>query len=261
MGLFGWIKKGIKAAGRGIGKAVETVGRVTGVWAIEEAGMNMQDACRKTSKKVSKKTGEMDEFDQNYATAEETVNVAEILSGFSDGLHNQAHAVEQSAKECVENYFAQLDVALDETLEDKQAIRNLKVQKQVVLKIIDGSFSDILSSRVSLSDVECLEILKMRKGIVKEQKMRSFGSRVIEEGLDQLCERVKQSVTEICDGLDEELSAMVVQHQKDLDDFSNKLDELANKRQNNIDSSEDDMLIPAKKLVASELVLGLIQEG
>lgn len=257
MGFFSFVGNCFKAVGRGFGKVVEKVGEVTGVWAIESAGMDIQNACQKTSKK----TGEMDEFDQNYATVEETVNVAKVLSDFSGSMHDRAKTVEQSAKGCVENYFAQLYDALDKTLEDKQALQNLNVQKQVVLKIIDGSFNDVLSSRVSLSDTECQEILKMRKGIVKEQKMRSFGSRVIEEGLDRLCERVKQSVTEICSGLDEELSAMVAQHQKDLDDFSNKLDELANKRQNNIDSSEDDMLIPAKKLVASELVLGLIQEG
>jgi hypothetical protein len=249
MGFFSWL-------GRTVGKGLEWVGEKTGIWAIEKAGMDLQDACSKTSRD----TGSTREYDQYTATVDETANMAEILSGFSSGLREQGNTIEQSAKKCVGEYFDQLYAALDATLGQEQAIKNLKVQKQLVIQTIDGSFNDILARRVSLSDSECLDILKMSKGAAKEAKMKSFGEKVIREGLDKLCKNVRKSVAEICDGIDSELGSMVAQQQKLMEEFSRKLEEISNNRKTDMYAQEDDMFAPAQKLAASEIILDLVQE-
>ena len=90
--------------------------------------------------------------------------------------------------------------------------------------------------------------------------MKSFGEKVIREGLDKLCKNVRKSVAEICDGIDSELGSMVAQQQKLMEEFSRKLEEISNNRKTDMYAQEDDMFAPAQKLAASEIILDLVQE-
>lgn len=246
-----------KAIGRFVGRAVEKVGEVTGVWAIESAGMKIQDACRETSRR----TGESKEYDQDTATVDETARMAEILSGFSAGLREDGTRIEQVARENVEDYFDQLYTAMDMALGRKKAVKGLMLQKQIVLGSIKGSFNEVLTRRVSLSDTECLAILKLPKGANKEAKMNAFGKKVINEGVDKLCENIRGSVKTIRQETEDELNDIVQEQKRLLEGFAQQIEEITKKRQSDMDSRESSILFPSQKLAASELLLNLVQGG
>jgi len=246
-----------KNIGRKIGEAMSSAGRKTGWSWLENAGDKLQYACRETSKN----TGSTREYDQDTATVDETAHIAEILSGFSAGLRGQGYTIEQSAKKYIEDYFDLLYSSMNAVLGQKTAVKNLMLQKQIIVSTIDGSFNDVLSTRVSLSDQECLKILKMPKGAAKEKAMNAFGSTVINEGIDKLCGNVQKSIEAIRKETESELGGMVEQQQRLLEDFTNYVNELANKRQKDIQDSESEILLPSQKLAASELLLELVQNG
>ena len=250
MGLF-------KAIGRAFGRAVEWVGEKTGIWSIESAGMKIQDACQETSRR----TGASKEYDQDTATVDETARMAEILSGFSAGLREDGIRIEQTARENVEVYFDQLYAAMDTALGRKKAVKSLILHKQIVLGSITGSFNEVLTRRVSLSDTECLDILKLPKGADKERKMEAFGKKVINEGLEKLCGNIKRSVETIRRETEDELSDIVQEHQRLLEEFSQQIEKVTKMRQSDMESQESSLLFPAQKLMASELLLELVQGG
>lgn len=250
MGLF-------KALGRAFGRVVEWVGDKTGIWEIENAGRKIQDACQETSRR----TGASKEYDQDTATVDETARIAEILSGFSAGLREDGTRIEQAAREYVGDYFDQLYAAMDAALGRKKAVKSLMLQKQIVLGSISGSFTEVLTRRVSLSDTECLAILKLPKGADKEKKMNAFGKKVINEGLEKLCGNIERSVDTIRGETEDELNDIVQEHQKLLEDFAHQIGEITKKRQSDVESEESGLLLPSQKLVASELLLELVRGG
>ncbi len=245
-----------KALGRKLGQAITWVGEKTGIESIERAGYALQDACRETSKR----TGSTNTYDQNTATVDETARIAEILSGFSSSLHQKGELIEQSAKQFVTEYFDSLHSAMGAVLGQTGAVKSLVVQKQLIVDSIDGSFNDVLSGRVSLTDSECLAILKLPKGAEKESKMHAFGVKVINEGVEKLCHKIEQSVKSIQDSTTTELEDMVKEQQKSLEKIAGQVKEFVANRQHDIDIGEQAVLLPSQTLAASEILLELIRE-
>lgn len=257
MGLFSFLGDCVKAVGRGVGKVVEKVGEITGIEKIEHAGRAIQDACQKTSKRV----GESKEYDQDTATVDDTARIADILSGFSAGLREEGKQIEETARKNVEDYFDQLYTAMNAALGRKKAVKSLMLQKQIVLGSISGSFNDVLARRVSLSDAECLTILKLPKGADKKEKMNKFGKKVINEGVEKLCNNVKKSVEVIRNETEAELNDIVQEQQRLLEEFARQIQEVTQKRQSDMEGQESSLLFPSQKLAASELLLSLVQGG
>lgn len=251
MGFFGGLIRGF---GRALGRGVEWLGEKTGISFLESAGQAIQDACRTTSQR----TGQTRGYDQNTATEGETAKIADILSGFSSGLKGQAKMIEQQSKQEVESYFNQLTASMKTALGDVAAVRNIQSQKQLIVQGIDGKLTNVLAQRVSLADQECLNILKMRAGAEKEQKMEMFGRKVINEGLASLCNSLESAFSSVCRSIEEEINALAEQEKKDLQSLADQLREISNKRMKNASSKEETMLLPAQTLAASELILELV---
>ena len=58
-----------------------------------------------------------------------------------------------------------------------------------------------VQKRVSLDDIECLNILKMDSGSDKEKSMTDFSNKVLKEAINKLSERIKKSIEEQCENV------------------------------------------------------------
>ncbi len=246
---------------RGIGKIVEKAGVITGIKALENAGQKMQSAGDRMINGTAKRTGEIGSYDRDSATVEETVNVNDILSSFSMGLKGQCSALENSAKQQVENYFNTIINAMEQALGNTSGAHNLRTHKQLALTTINGALSNHLASRVSLSDNECMQILRMSRGEEKENQMRQFGEKVIREGLDALCDTLGIVLAGLQSDIDEELKELAAAQKKELESTIDQLRQIVEKRQDDVEDSESALLAPAKKLAASEVALEVIRGG
>lgn len=145
-------------------------------------------------------------------------------------LAEQVEPIEQGAKERIEDYFNQLYTSLDvvSVEEQKDQIKQtLEKQKETVFRLTNCSFENVFSSRTSDSDKEYNEILSLPEGPIKEEIENDFSSLVFQEGLDKLCEDMKQSVTVVCDKLDEELDHFVADQQKLVNYYAQSLEKMA----------------------------------
>lgn len=250
MGLF-------KKLGSAIGKAASKIGERIGWTGLEIWGDNLQEKCRETSKAVSK----TQRYDENSAGADQVSHLAEILSTFSSGLKAQGDLIEKAAKSEVENYFEKLFIVMDTTLDDKRVLKNLRSKKNMALSGIDNTFVSILARRVSLSDQECLSILKTPQGKKKEQAMDQFGRKVIQEGLENLCQNLDGIFREITSDLGEELNGLLDEQRKELEQYIHQLEQIELRRKDDAENTEQAMLIPAKALAAAELAIDTLNEG
>lgn len=251
----GLLKKLLKAAVRAAGKSIEWVGDKTGIYPLEELGRRIQDACRETSKQVSQTRS----YDQNTATVDETEQIAEMLSKFSRSLNAQASDLENAARQRVERFFDSIIGVMDGLIEGP-IIRNLKAQKELVGSSVNGKLLRVLSVRVSLSDPECISILKLASGSGKQQKMEHFGKKVIQEGLDSLCASLNQAFDSACDCVEDELQELSNTNKDQLEKLMSQIQDVKNARLRDVHACEDAILLPAQKLGASEAVLKLLSE-
>ena len=253
MGFWG---KLARAAGRLVGSAVETVGNALNNDVLRNIGSGLQDMCQE----VSHLAGETDSYDPDIANASDAEQMADILASFSVGLKGQAQALEEQVKGLVNSYFENLTGAMREVLGNSSAVHNMEIQKRLAIQNIDNQLLNVLSQRVSLSDPECLRILKKSKGRQKEKDMEAFGRKVIREGLDGLCKSLESAFATINNSLTEELDGLADQQRYNTEEMVAQLNKMIEKLSEDADSKEDAILLPAQKLVACELVTELLDE-
>ena len=253
MGFFGSLLRGI---GRGFGKLVEGAGKLFGSETVQKWGRNIQDACQETSVR----TGQSASYNRDTASEAQTVNVADVLSGFSLGLKGQATTIEQQSKQYVEDYFDGMIQGMESALGDCAATRNLKSQKRLIVQSIDGQLSNILARRVALTDSECLAILSLQPGSAKTRKMNAFGRKVIQEGLNNLASALETSLTSASESVTEELDAAATEQRQDLERLIEQLNAVTEKRMKDSGNTEEAMLSLANKLTACDLALELMEE-
>lgn len=183
MGLWGSIKSGFKSWGRIIGRGIEKVGECTGSETLQNIGQGIQTACED----VSKNTGKTDRYDKERARLEETKKINMILTEFSLNLENKADEIEKTAVKESKVYFKQLIKELNNSKADTgiNVSRIERTMSRVEIEI-KGNLKTYISKRVSIDDSECLEILKLEAGYKKENEMKKFSEKILQQGLNNL---------------------------------------------------------------------------
>lgn len=193
MGIWGSIKSGFKSVGRAIGRGIEKVGEWTGSDTLKDIGQGMQSACED----VSKNTGETDSYDKERARVEETKRINMILTEFSLKLENRADEIEKIVINESKIYFEQLISELNKSKSDT-GINVSRIERTMarVEREIKGNLKAYISKRISIDDSECLEILKLEAGYKKENKMKKFSEKILQQGLNNLVKDIKEVIKE-----------------------------------------------------------------
>ena len=193
MGLWGSIKSGFKSVGRAVRRGIEKVGEWTGSETLQNIGQGIQTACTD----VSKNTGKTDRYDKERARLEETKRINMILTEFSLNLENKADEIEKTAIKESKVYFEQLINELNNSKSDT-GINVSRIERTMarVEREIKGNLKTYISKRVSIDDSECLEILKLEAGYKKENEMKKFSEKILQQGLNNLVKDIKEVIKE-----------------------------------------------------------------
>lgn len=218
---MGWLGSICRSFGRGIGKAVETVGEWTGSETLQRAGKGIQCACEE----VSYDTGKTDKYDKEKARVEETKRINMILTDFSLKLEKKADQIEETAIKESNVYFKELIRELRNS-ESKIGVNMGRIERTMnkVEREIKGNLKLYISKRVSIDDAKCLEILKMDAGVAKENAMKKFSENILQLGLKILVKDVKKVIKEqshiITDVIEEKLEDIEFNLGKQIEEFN-----------------------------------------
>lgn len=240
MGLFGSIGRAI---GRGLGRVVEKVGDLTGSETLQRVGQGIQTACEE----VSYDTGNTDKYEKESARTEDTKKINMILAEFSLKLEKKADEIEKTAIKESKVYFEELISELHNSeSEIKINVNRIERTMSKVEKEIKGNLKLYISKRVSIDDSECLEVLKMNAGTEKENAMKDFSKKILQLGLKNLVQDIKNVIREqndiITDVIQEKLEDMKLNLDKKIQEF-NMLEDSKLKTEEEVKKLKDELII------------------
>ena len=145
--------------------------------------------------------GSSSSYDSENASLDETEVVNRILAEFSLNMQEKADEFEKEAINDARAYFDQFLVRLEEIQnadvnELKLELPLNKVRKEMndLEKKIQGSIKKYVSSKISQDNQEVMNILKMKAGDEKTNKIKKLAEKVLSEALDIFAEKVKKTV-------------------------------------------------------------------
>lgn len=181
MGLF-------KAIGRAVGRAVEYVGEKTNIRWLEEKGWEIQSACAEVVSTTAEDIGSSEIYVEGSSSVTDTKYINQILSKFTLELETYSDDIESNVLVEAMFYFDELVDHLQKSNQTNFNVSALVIYRQKLEERVKGSFKSYLAKRVSLSDDECMEILKLEPSKKKESLMKNFGRKVLTEAATNLKE-------------------------------------------------------------------------
>ncbi|MGY0372334.1 hypothetical protein [Clostridium sp. JNZ J1-5] len=246
MVFFSFISSCAKSVGRAIGKGVEKVGEWTGSETLQNIGQGIQSACED----VSKDTGKTDRYDKERARLEETKRINMILTEFSLKLEKKADEIECTAINESKVYFKELMNELHKS-KANTGINVSRIERTMsrVEREIKGNLKTYISKRVSIDDSECLQVLKLDAGSSKENKMRKFSEKILQQGLNNLVKDVKVVIKEqndiLTDVIGEKLEDIKFNLDKQIEEF-NLLEDSKSKTEEEVNKIKDELIAKIK---------------
>lgn len=143
-------------------------------------------------------------MDTKNGTADEMMELNKVLLEYRSKVSKEASELEESiAGLCKERFDAIVDT-LEFANSDFQFYRveTLKRKLDHFLEEIDGYFGQNISKRISLDDMECINILKMLPGDLKGQRMAELKKKVIQESIGSLCKKVRDFENDFFEGME-----------------------------------------------------------
>ncbi len=260
MEFFSSIGSALKSVGRAAGKVISKIGEVTGSEKVKEVGDRLTAMCTEVDK-TAKRTSEEESYDRGSAKIAETQRINKILSDFSLNLQKQADDIENIAIKESQIYFDELISVLAKINIDGDIKINIDKIKRELAKVnhnIRGSFKRHLAKRVSIDDIECLEILKMDAGSAKESAMKKFGNKVLKEAKEELCHNIKEALFDqqkyISDEVNEKINVVIL----NLKDLNSKVAEFEMLKQSDEEKIEFEKLSCINKIQCTESLLSIL---
>lgn len=225
-GIFrmGWFGNVCRSIGRKFGEIVERTGDILNSDTLRNVGWKIQDAC-------AEKVGQEKSYEKENANINSTERINEILVSFSEGYFKQATRIENNCIQIVEEFYDELLQLLQNSpdLSGNRANMNILIRgKQKIRTTIEGGIKEPLAKRMSLDDSECLRILKMEQGIEKTQVMSDFSHKVIDEALGNLSKKVRVSINEQLEDVENYLKDIAEEQEKAFSSLKEHFQKMSN---------------------------------
>lgn len=149
----------------------------------------------------SSSVGSSSSYDSKNASLDETEAVNRMLAEFSLNMQKKADEFEKDAINDAKAYFEEFLARLEEIqdanvseLKLELPINNVRKEMRNLEKKVQGSIKKYVSSKISQDNQEVMEILKMKAGEEKTNKIKKLADRVLSEALDIFAKKVKKTV-------------------------------------------------------------------
>lgn len=204
MGLFSWVKSAVGSVVSKAGSVVEKTGEFFHSEKLKDAGRTM----RSYGDRLASDIGRTRSYDPASGDLRQTEDLSVMLAKYSKDIERSADETQSEIEEVVKTFFDDLSQMVDkEGLSlPKDTIRK---ERRDALRAQEGFLKGYVAKRLSLDDRECLNILKMEEGRDKEQQMQNFEAKVLREGKQKLCDRVRDIVLSLFDSFGDVFDNMV----------------------------------------------------
>lgn len=159
----------------------------SGLGKIATAAANLVD---KLIGNTSEKVGNSSSYNSRSSSVADTINISEILTEFTMKTRDQTDRIEEQVIDEIDDYFDDLEYEVKGKIDTNILRGSLKDTKRE----IKGVLKKHISSKISIDNYDCCEILEMPKGQAKTQKMAEFQRKVINEAVDVLEKKLVKAI-------------------------------------------------------------------
>ena len=179
-------------------------------------------------------------YEKETADVYTTERLNEILVSFTDEYLPQTSKIEFEVIKEIEKYYNDLisEVQKSNIKSEAYMQKKLKREKNEIRATILGSIRSPLEKRMSLSDRECLEILKMDSGTAKKKKMNQFVQKIIDEAFNNLVCNVEKSLREATEEVKECFENLLKDREEENAVMKNQYENLLNEKRKEVDKEK-----------------------
>lgn len=154
----------------------------------------------------------------DQASVDDIDHIMRVFDAFKEQVHTQAEKIEQEMQTEISYYLEELNQMLldNNDVLEKYGIRIAQIQKNIdkILDSVVGSIDNEISKSVSLSNIECRNIMKMIPGEKKERAFQTFLEDAMADALGVYCKNLRSAIADIFDEAGSVVSGTVEELQR-----------------------------------------------
>lgn len=259
MGLFDSVFEILKVAGRGLGGAIESVGSYFNSDRIKNFGKSVKNACSNVGKKV----GNINATENHrIESVHKVTEINNILVEFSEDMNDRAKDIENTCIQYVEDYFDSILKLIDEQSTDiKEGINltRLKRTRKKIHNAINGCIQYEIAEKISIDNMECMEILKIKSAEERSTRMEKYCAKVVKTSINKLDRKVQKILQKQNEEIADFLTEYEEQKEVNLKNLKKQLESLESDEILKEDDSSNKIMDPLKKILLTEAIMDVLQ--
>ena len=174
------------------------------ITAAEKVGLISEPKPAARTNHISEQIGKTESLSAT-STVQEVENISNLLRQYHNQYCPDGAALEQSFRKGVKTCFDELIEQFEERedLANAFGLESIRRRQERLLRRIDGSITDAISTKLSLDNYECRKILEMPKGDTRTRRMKDYVQQVIDDAKDDLIKAISDSLYEQSDAIAE----------------------------------------------------------
>ncbi len=216
---------------------------------IRRAIQKIKEIFGGSSTSTSNEVAQHDDFDLERATREETARINSSLTQFRIDTEAQSDKLEN---DIIKISRTSLDEFLDMLKKQNQktfAGRKLNLNISAIERdnretedMIHGFIKKRVMVDVSLSNQECLEVLKMEKGEEKKKAMKKFLDKITSTAIIDLSEELRKVIRRQSENIEDRVQVRIDEIEASLDDNLKKFDKIKSLKETDSNELEAEKL-------------------
>lgn len=167
---------------------------------------------------------------KNRDDINEVANLNAALTDYRTQVGEVGQVIENDIINSCEVFFDDL-IGLFESINNSYSIGNIERARRKTSRFrshIEGTFENHTAKRVSLDDMECLEILKMLPGETKSIRMSELKKKVFEESVEKIAYSIKDITEELIEDISDSFNFKLNMLEQQLNEKMNIFSVLTN---------------------------------
>lgn len=253
----------LKKFGKSVGaKVCSAASKVTGAIGMKKASNwfgekadKLSGKMKETADKTAKDIGEADEMDYDTASVSQIDRMAELLSSVSVQYKEEARQIEEEIVDDINTAFDEISDALaDEDIETGF----IKTKQRNIRKSVKNKIVDEISENLSLGNSEVENILSMRSGSAKENKMRRYCYGVISDAVEAFSGSLRSSCGKVADTIENTVNEKIDEEQTALSAKEAELENLISQKNDESFDKEQASIEPLNNINVCNYILDLL---
>lgn len=173
----------------------------------------------------------------------EASDIAELNRLLNEYRSNIATAAGDLEREMIVEYSMQMQEIMDlfeEYNKTLKIIRSETVKRRFnrMSREIKGTFAEYISKKISLDDAECVKVLKLPAGELKNQRLQEMKQKVFIEAGNDIITKIKNAVDDFSETVEDAFYEHLDRAEQSVTEKNNALEKLAKNSEENSSLSE-----------------------